>query len=103
MFEYFKRPNSSLRRAGWLLLIEIVGGVMMALVLQESGFMPELVIPAVWLVNLFTASYLSMAAAELRKNQWVYGLASALGPPLALILYGQLKSADTLRRLDASH
>jgi len=89
--------NDNLRKAGWLLLAEIVGGVILSFVLQSAGYISELSIPAVWAVNFVAAWYLSRAAAAACKNRWLYGLGAALGPPLAILT---LKNQDTFHRLD---
>jgi hypothetical protein len=92
--------NESLSKAGWLLLFEIVGGVILSIVLQGAGYMSELSMPAVWSVNLATAWYLSEAAMAIGKNRWLYGFGAALGPPAAIFAYFRLKTQDILHRLD---
>ena len=94
--------NQSLSKAGWLLLAEISGGVILSLVLQRAGYMPELSMLAVWAVNFATAWHLSKAAIAMRKSRWLYGLGAALGPPIAILAYFNLKTQDTLHRLDRS-
>lgn len=92
--------NESLRRAGWLLLAEIAGGVILSLLLQRAGYIPELSMPVVWVVNFVTAWHLFKAATSMRKSRWLYGLGAALGPPVAIVAYLNLKTQDALHRLD---
>ena len=94
--------NDSLRTAGWLLLAEIAGGVILSLALQRAGYIPELSMPVVWAANFVAAWHLSKAATSMRKNRWLYGLGAALGPPAAIFAYFNLKTQDTLHRLDRS-
>ncbi len=92
--------NSSLIKAGWLLLAEIAGGVIFSIALQSAEYIPELSMPVVWTANFVTAWHLSKAASIMGKNRWLYGLVAALAPPAAIFVYFTLKTQDTLHRLD---
>lgn len=98
MFNPFEFHERNLGRAGWLMALEIVGGVALGLILVELGYASDLAIIAVWLCNLFTAWFIGKAAAAQGKRQWLYAL-PAVAPPIAIWLIFKLHSEDSMRRM----
>ncbi|QSX74720.1 hypothetical protein HIV01_016360 [Lysobacter arenosi] len=98
MFDPFSLAETNLRRAGWLLGLEILGGTGAVMGLSELGYPADLAIVAVWLLNVVAAWFIGKAAAAQGKSRWLYGL-PALAPPIAVWLFFKLHSEDALRRL----
>lgn len=90
------RSEISLGRAGWLLISEIVGSVVLAMVLDKFGLRGEIAMIGAWLVNFVTAWYLSKAARAQGKSALFYGLFSALGPPTAIASFMSLFRRDSM-------
>ena len=99
MFNPFAFAETNLGRAGWLIALEFIGGAAAGTVFSELGYSDDLVLVAVWPLNLVTAWFIGKAAAAQGKNQWLYGLPSALAPPIAILLFLKLHSDDAMRRL----
>lgn len=100
MFNFFAQAESNLGRAGWLLLLEFLGGAALSLVLVEFGLVGDIVLIGVWLLNFLTAWHLAKAAAAQGKSAVLHGLFSALGPPTAFATFVSLYSYDMFARLD---
>lgn len=92
MFNPFAHSEINLGRAGWLLLLVILGGVASSLVLGQFGLPAELVVLGAWSANLAVAWYLAKPARALGKRALLYGLFSALGPPASIISSASLHS-----------
>ena len=101
MFNPFAYAEANVGRAGWLLVLEILGGAVAAAVLSHLGYSSELALVAVWLLNLVTAWFIGKAAAAQGKNQWLYGVPSVL-VPIAILLFFKLHSEDAMRRLSVA-
>lgn len=83
-----------LAMAGYLLFIEVAGGVVLAFALGQMGFQAEDVIfLGVLAVNLVAAFFLSRAARAQGKSPVLYGLCSVL-PPGALWAFWRLRERE---------
>jgi hypothetical protein len=99
MFDFFANTETNLGRAGWLLLLEFIGGASLGVVLSEGGFNSDLIVPIVWFVNLFATWFLVKAAQRQGRSALLYAL-SAIGPPAAIFAFFSLYNRDVLDRLD---
>ncbi len=66
------------------LVVSVFGAAALALVLGELGYNPEVCILAAWLINLNTARHLGKAAQAQRRSAWLYGIAAAIWPAVAM-------------------
>jgi hypothetical protein len=98
MFNPFEFAETNLGRAGWLLTLETLGGIALALVLANLGYASEFAILAVLAVNVITAWFIGKAAAARGKSQWLHAL-PALVPPVAFWMFLKLHGEDSVRRL----
>jgi hypothetical protein len=98
MFNPLEFAETNLGRAGWLLALEILGGVALGLVLAELGYASEIALIAVWLTNIITAWFIGKAAAAQGKSQWLYALFSLM-PPIAIWMFLKLHGEHSIRRV----
>jgi hypothetical protein len=94
MFNPFEHNEANLGRAGWCLLIAVLGGVALAIALEQLGLAGELAMIFVLMVNLVASWFLARAAQASGKSPLLYGLLSALGPPAAIFLFFSLVDRD---------
>ena len=76
----FSQLETNLRRAGYVLLAEIMGGAALGMLLSYLGRGIEPAILLVWIANLPAAWLLAKAARLQGRNAWLTGLTSL--PPL---------------------
>jgi hypothetical protein len=96
MFNPFEFAEVNLGRAGWLLSLEILGGIALASVLSTLGHAAELALVAVFGLHLITAWLIGKAAAAQGKSQWLYAIPAVL-PPIAIALFVKLHGDDAMR------
>ena len=99
MFKELARLEKNLRRAGYTLLVEILGGALLALVLYQFN-LATLVIFFVWVANLPAAWFLARAARLQRRNAWLTGYVSII--PLFALFQFFFLCADAPRSKQAS-
>ena len=99
MFKELARLETNLRRAGYTLLIEIFGDVLLALLLYPFNLVP-LVILFAWIANLPAAWFLSQAARLQGRNAWLTGFISMI--PLIALLQFFLLCGDAPRSKQSS-
>jgi hypothetical protein len=99
MFNLFANCEVNLGRAGWLLLLEVLGGAALGITLGQLALPVELAMLGAWGVNFVTAWYLSKAARALGKSALLYGLFSAIGPPASIASFALLHSHHALIQL----
>lgn len=100
MNSVFADISSDLTKAATVLVAEVFGGLALAILLERLGYTPEWALVPAWLVNVLAARYLAQAARGLGRNALVYGVLSALGPPLAIASFLRLYGASTMSRTD---
>lgn len=74
------RLEANLRKAGYLLLLETLGAILLGVWLSYRGLAMDLAVPFVWLCNLPAAWFLAQAARHQGRNAWFTGITSI--PPL---------------------
>ena len=84
MIKAFARLEKNLRRAACILLLEILGGLLLAILLPLFGLERDWTALFVCVANLPAAWFLAQAARHQGRNAWLSGLGS-IPPPLALI------------------
>jgi ABC-type proline/glycine betaine transport system permease subunit len=99
MFKELSLLEPNLRRAGYILLIEILGGTLLALVLSQVN-LEALAIMFVWIINLSAAWFLARAAKLQGCNAWLTGFISII--PLMALLQFFLLCGDAPRSKQAS-
>ena len=99
MFKELSQLETNLRRAGYILLLEVIGGVLLALLLSQFD-LKALAILFVWIANLPAAWFLSQAARVQGRNAWLIGFISI--PPLFALLQFFLLCGDSSRSKQAS-
>lgn len=98
MFNIFAHVEVNLGRAGWALVIALLGSVTASLVFGPLGFNSDLGM-AVLLVGLPAAAwYMSQAARAQGRSPVLYGL-GGLVPPLSFIAFLKLYTRDQDIRL----
>ena len=100
MLNIFKLNEKNLGIAGSVLLLEIVGCVVLGVLLIQLQLPEAYALIVAWAVNLTVAWYLAKAARTLNKNVLVYGLLSALGPPVAIANFVSLYHHDLIGQID---
>ena len=99
MFKELARLETNLRRAGYTLLIVVLGGALLALLLSQFNLAP-LVILFAWIANLPAAWFLSQAARLQGRNAWLTGFISVI--PLFALFQFFILCADSPRTKQAS-
>lgn len=79
----FSQLEPNLRRAGYVLLTEAVGGAALGTLYSHLGHGLEPAVLLVWMVNLSAVWFLAMAARLQGRNAWLTGVTS-LAPLLAV-------------------
>jgi hypothetical protein len=80
------------------LVVSVLGAAALGLVLGELGYSPDLCLLAAWVINLNTARHLGKAAQAQRRNAWLYGIAAATWPAIAMAVLGYLYCRVVLPR-----
>ena len=80
----FSQTETNLRRAGYVLLAEVLGGVALGMLLSHLGYGIEAAILLVWVANLPAAWFLARAARLQGRNAWLTGFTSL--PPLLAVV-----------------
>ena len=97
----FPQLETNLRKAGYMLLAEVLGGIALGMLLSHLGRGIEPAILLVWVINLPVAWFLARAARLQGRNAWLTGLTS-LPPLLAAVNFWLLwatASSDRSRGL----
>ena len=76
--------EANLRKAGYVLLLEIVGAILLGIWLSYRGLTMDLIVLFVWLANLPAVWFLAKAASRQGRSAWFTGI-SSIPPLLALI------------------
>ena len=98
MFNIFANVEVNLGRAGWALIVALLGSVAASLVLVSFGFNSDPGI-AVFLVGLpAVAWFMSQAARAQGRSPVLYGLGGLL-PPLSFLAFFKLYTRDQDIRL----
>jgi hypothetical protein len=84
MAKRIARLETNLRRAGYILLLEILGGVLLAILLPYFGLARDWAIVFVWVANLPAVWFLAQAARHQGRNPWLAGFVSI--PPLIALV-----------------
>jgi hypothetical protein len=77
MFKELAQLDTNLRRAGYVLLIVVLGGALLALLLYQFN-LASLAVLFVWAVNLPAAWFLSQAAKLQGRSAWRTGFVSLI-------------------------
>lgn len=94
MIKNFANLEKNLRRAGYVLLLEIIACILLAIVLPIIGIRRDWIVPFVWLANLPVVWFLAQAAKHQGRSAWLSALVSI--PPL-LALFNFLSLWSTAR------
>jgi hypothetical protein len=84
MFEKLGRLETNLRRAGYILSLEVIGGVLLGIMLSYFEREIELVVFFLWIANLPAIWFLAQAAKHQGRSAWLTGLTSI--PPLLALM-----------------
>lgn len=84
MFISFSRLETNLRRAGYVLALEILLGITLTLLMRYLGLPLDVMILFFWVANLPAAWFLSQAARRQGRSAWLTGLTSL--PPLVALI-----------------
>ncbi len=85
MLRELSQLDTNLRRAGYVLVVVVLGGALLALVLYPFNLAP-LALLFVWAVNLPAAWFLSQAAKLQGRSAWLTGFISII-PVMALLQF----------------
>ena len=91
MFKQFLQLETNLRRAGYILLLEVIGGAALAALLSHFGINTDLAVLFLWVANLPVAWFLAQAAKHQGRNPWLFGFI-CLPPLLALVNFFVLRA-----------
>jgi len=84
MIKSFARLETNLRKAGYILLAEILGTVSLVILLPYFGLDRNLAILFAWICNLPAIWFLAQAAKHQGRIPWISGIIS-ISPLLALL------------------
>ena len=84
MTKSFARLETNLRKAGYILLAEILGTASLGILLPHFGLDRSLAILFAWICNLPAIWFLAQAAKRQDRNPWISGIISI--PPLLALL-----------------
>ena len=101
MSNLFSNAENDLGRAGWLLVLEVMGTVALGVLLSNFGLATDSVVLVAWLFNLLPAWYISQAAKRMGKSALLYGAVSAFGGAIAA--WAWLYTQDQWRLLERKH
>lgn len=85
MLKELAQLDTNLRKAGYVLLVVVLGGALLALVLYPFN-LTSLVLVYVWAVNLPAAWFLAQAARLQGRSAWLTGFISII-PVMALLQF----------------
>ena len=98
----FSQLEENLRRAGYVLLVEAIGGVLLGGLLFYLGLEMEPVVLFVWVANLPAVWFLARAARLQGRNAWLTGFTS-LPPLLAAVNFWVLCATASLYGSEQPH
>jgi hypothetical protein len=100
--EFSGSDDVHLRRAGALLVLELVMVLAWAVISTRFGFASHLALLLVMAVNLIAAACLARAARARGRSAWGYGLFSAVMPVAAFYAWMSLYQRDAVALREAS-
>lgn len=98
MFNLLAKSEANLGRAGFALVLAILGTAALSLALKELGYGPAWAMLFALAAFPFAAWLMSQAAQRQGRSALLYGLASLL-PPLAVLAFFTLYNRDVATRL----
>ena len=100
MLKFSTQYSKNLRRAGWLLVLEVGVACVLAYFSVKTNITLSYIFIAMWLTNLVTSWCISKAATDLGKNSVLFGVVSALLPAFAVSAWYWLKFVELWQRLE---
>lgn len=94
MFNPFANSEVNLGRAGWWLLISVLGGGALLVAFEQLTLPVAPVLIGILLINLVPAWFLAKAARAAGRNPLLYGVLAVLGPPISILLFLSLRSFE---------